>query len=467
MGDDVRDILEWEGLQSGSSSSVSKEAIIGSGNKKKKTTGSAFKRPEGMARELYALLYSENKDIPSLAQSSSGSGYKQNKAQLGRSRVREWKWMAFTNLARNDGAILHHWRRKVDGDKPYPFSKFNKTVDVPMYTTEEYKYLQEEYPTSWSKEETDYLFDLCRRFDLRFPIIHDQYNTSDFSTRSIEALKDHYYSVCRRLAKVRGLSGEQVSQACHFDAQHETDRKAHLEKLFARTQEQVDEEEYLSAELKRIDQRKKEREKKQQDLQKIIAAADNTERQMTRTPKKAAQKKKAISNSSSLVPSLQEEVPSVVEVAPKSVEKSGGVYVRSIKLKMQASLGQKKTKVIEALLEEFGIGLNPMPTEQVCNEFAELRNDLSLLLDLKTAADSCEYEVQTLRHRYEGLTPERDKLPASIRSAIEPFKPSSSGTALHVIDMAMSGPSASGTQRKRRAAALEHNSNQYKKSRRF
>jgi Tfp pilus assembly protein PilN len=42
---------------------------------------------------------------------------------------------------------------------------------------------------------------------------------------------------------------------------------------------QVAEEEYLSAELKRIDQRKKEREKKQQDLQKIIAAADHTERQ--------------------------------------------------------------------------------------------------------------------------------------------------------------------------------------------
>jgi DNA methyltransferase 1-associated protein 1 len=62
-----------------------------------------------------------------------------------------------------------------------------------------------------------------------------------------------------------------------------------------------------------------------------------------------------------------------MEVMPKAIEKSGGVFVRSSKLKMPTSLGQKKTKVIEALLEEFGIGLNPMPTEQVCNEFAQLR----------------------------------------------------------------------------------------------
>jgi DNA methyltransferase 1-associated protein 1 len=423
-----------------------------------------------MAREVYALLYSENKDIPSLAQTNSSSGYKQNKAHLGRSRVREWRWVPFVNPARTDGATLYHWRRKADEDMPYPYAKFNKKVEVPTYTAEEYKkYLQEQYPTSWTKAETDYLFNLCRQFDLRFPVIHDRYNTSDFSARTIESLKERYYGVCRRLQKVRGLKGEQISQACHYDAQHETDRKAQLEKLFARTEEQVAEEEYLSAELKRIDQRKKEREKKQQDLQKIIAAADHTERQISRTPKKAAQKKKVVSNQpSSLLPPVQEEIPSVMEVMPKAIEKSGGVFVRSSKLKMPTSLGQKKTKVIEALLEEFGIGLNPMPTEQVCNEFAQLRTDLGLLIDLKTAADSCEYELQTLRHRFEGLSPERgEKLPAAIRSAIEPFKPPSSGSALHVIDMAMSGPSASGTQRKRRAAALEHSSNQYKKSRRF
>ena len=46
-----------------------------------------------------------------------------------------------------------------------------------------------------------------------------------------------------------------------------------------RTAEQVQEEEMLVAELKKIEMRKRERERKQQDLQKLISAAEqNTDR---------------------------------------------------------------------------------------------------------------------------------------------------------------------------------------------
>lgn len=46
-----------------------------------------------------------------------------------------------------------------------------------------------------------------------------------------------------------------------------------------RTAEQVQQEDFLMAELKKIEMRKKERERKQQDLQKLISAAEhNTER---------------------------------------------------------------------------------------------------------------------------------------------------------------------------------------------
>lgn len=42
----------------------------------------------------------------------------------------------------------------------------------------------------WTKEETDQLFDLCERFDLRFIIIADRFPSS----RTVEELKDRYYS---------------------------------------------------------------------------------------------------------------------------------------------------------------------------------------------------------------------------------------------------------------------------------
>lgn len=60
-----------------------------------------------------------------------------------------------------------------------------------------------------------------------------------------------------------------------FDAEHEKRRKEQLKKLFERTPEQVEEEQMLLAELRKIEQRKKERDRKTQDLQKLITAADH------------------------------------------------------------------------------------------------------------------------------------------------------------------------------------------------
>lgn len=58
----------------------------------------------------------------------AGQGYKQLKAKLGMKKVRPWKWMPFTNPARKDGAVFHHWRRVADEGKEYPFAKFNKVT---------------------------------------------------------------------------------------------------------------------------------------------------------------------------------------------------------------------------------------------------------------------------------------------------------------------------------------------------
>ena len=66
-------------------------------------TGATFTRPEGMHRELFNLLYSENKELPCPiipTETNKDQGYKQMRAKLGMRRVRPWKWMAFTNPAR-------------------------------------------------------------------------------------------------------------------------------------------------------------------------------------------------------------------------------------------------------------------------------------------------------------------------------------------------------------------------------
>uniref|UniRef100_H2UFA2 DNA methyltransferase 1-associated protein 1 n=1 Tax=Takifugu rubripes TaxID=31033 RepID=H2UFA2_TAKRU len=403
-GADVRDILELTGGEN--DGPITKKDLINSDKKKsKKTTETlTFKRPEGMHREVYALLYSDKKYVtplnpiqnlnaPPLLPSDTTQGYRTVKAKLGCKKVRPWKWMPFTNPARRDGAIFHHWRRVAEEGKDYPFARFNKTVQVPVYSEQEYQvHLHDD---GWTKAETDHLFDLCKRFDLRFVVVHDRYDHQQYRKRSVEDLKERYYSICGKLTKVRAPSGTDP-KIYIFDAGHERRRKEQLEKLFNRTPEQVAEEEYLIQELRKIENRKKEREKKAQDLQKLIKAADTTT-ELRRAEKRVSKKK--------LPQKRETEKPAVPETAGIKFPdfKSAGVTLRSQRMKLPSSVGQKKIKAIEQILMEQGVDLNPMPTEEIVQMFNELRSDLVLLYELKQAHSNCEYEQQMLRHRYEAL----------------------------------------------------------------
>uniref|UniRef100_A0A672YX95 DNA methyltransferase 1-associated protein 1 n=1 Tax=Sphaeramia orbicularis TaxID=375764 RepID=A0A672YX95_9TELE len=431
-GADVRDILELTGAEN--DGPISKKDLINSDKKKTKkaTETLTFKRPEGMHREVYALLYSDKKygirlcviqgcylynhltdsegtleqsdnednfscepsrDAPPLLPSDTTQGYRTVKAKLGCKKVRPWKWMPFTNPARRDGAIFHHWRRVAEEGKDYPFARFNKTVQVPVYSEQEYQ--MHLHDDGWTKAETDHLFDLCKRFDLRFIVVHDRYDHQQYRKRSVEDLKERYYNICGKLTKVRAASGTEP-KIYVFDAGHERRRKEQLEKLFNRTPEQVAEEEYLIQELRKIETRKKEREKKTQDIQKLIKAADTTT-ELRRAEKRVSKKK---------LPQKREmEKPAVPETAGIKFPdcKSAGVALRSHRMKLPSSVGQKKIKAIEQILIEQGVDLNPMPTEEIVQMFNELRSDLVLLYELKQAHSNCEYEQQMLRHRYEAL----------------------------------------------------------------
>ncbi|XP_041357054.1 DNA methyltransferase 1-associated protein 1-like [Gigantopelta aegis] len=425
-GIDVREILE---LETGTEKEgITKESILNDGKKKKpKKVDLTFKRPEGMHRELWGLLWTDSKDAPPIVPSDTNQGYKQMKAKIGSSRVRPWKWMPFTNPARKDGAIFYHYRRVADEGKDYPFARFNKSVDVPTYSDLEYQ--QHLHDDNWPRQETDHLFDLCKRFDLRFIIIHDRWNKEKYRDRSIEDLKERYYNVCNILAKVRAPQGIEPKIRV-FDAEHERRRKSQLMKLFDRTHEQVEEEENLITELKKIELRKREREKKTQDLQKLIIAADSNfdnRRAERRNMKKRITPQQKIRDSGPSTPDA-----AGIKFADL---KQSGVTLRSQRMKLPASVGQKKLKAIEQVLEELGIEYNPMPTEEIVQNFNELRQDIVLLYELKLASATCEYEQQTLRHQINTggqikIEPETPSTPLDIKIPLdlEPSVPSTPTT---------------------------------------
>jgi len=439
---DVRDILELDGdcpLPSSGLSSVSKrDFLFGNDKPKKKSNAKPLvKKPEGLSREVWGLLCTDARDPPPIVPTDTASaGYKQAKIKLGVQRVRPWRWTPFANPARKDSLVLNHWRRVADEGKEYPFARFNKEIDVQRYSDAEYA--QHLHDENWSKRETDHLFDLAQRFDLRFVVMQDRYDTEKFQKRSVEDIKERYYTVSNALAKLRANPSAEKEKPYIYDADHERRRKDQLRKLWDRTPEEIDEEQSLISEMRKIEQRKKDRERRAGDLQKLLAkvsdapptpksattpttpniktpkASETVDSNQSTPPssrgpesKKLGLLKKKNRDSTSLV--KQRSSSSEASLAVKDPNdntgirfsdfKTSGVTLRSQRIKLPSSVGQKKSKAIESMLTELGIDINPIPTEEIGDHFNELRSDMVLLYELKTAVANCEFELQTLRHR--------------------------------------------------------------------
>ncbi|KAL5584944.1 hypothetical protein FOVSG1_014333 [Fusarium oxysporum f. sp. vasinfectum] len=212
-----------------------------------------------------------------------------------------WEMRSFKNSARSDSDFtLRHWRRKDekqdgsdvspeqtsqgeqpqlsrDGTEDSAFAKYNVQVSVPQYS--EGQYQQSLQHNDWTKEETDYLLELARDFDLRWPLIWDRYEWNPPATngeadadgdeskaivpatrpRSLEDLKARYYEVASKMMAaqkpVQYMTQPEFSLhelMAHFNPQQEKLRKEFALNALTRSREEAREEESLLLEIKRI-----------------------------------------------------------------------------------------------------------------------------------------------------------------------------------------------------------------------
>ena len=86
-----------------------------------------MKKPEGMSREVFALLQQDAEagrtSVP-IAPTGRTDGLLKEK----RSRMVGWEWQGFNNGGRTDGLRLSHWKKNNDKSTDYTFARFNKTV---------------------------------------------------------------------------------------------------------------------------------------------------------------------------------------------------------------------------------------------------------------------------------------------------------------------------------------------------
>ncbi|KFY10769.1 hypothetical protein V492_04858, partial [Pseudogymnoascus sp. VKM F-4246] len=230
---------------------------------------------------------------------------------VSRKPAAKWELKPFRNSARDDDMTLKHWRRKVEvPPKQEPqegeggeaaesevkeevddsaFAKFNVQVNIPKYDDEQYEAkLKNE---DWTKEETDYLMQTARDFDLRWPLVWDRYeyqptpppSTEDaadstalvpeLKTRTLEDLKARYYDVAAKMMSVHRPVQfmSQVEFSLHqlmssFNPVQEALRKRFAENAMSRSSEERREEESLLIELKRIMARSERLNEERKDL---------------------------------------------------------------------------------------------------------------------------------------------------------------------------------------------------------
>ena len=215
---DVRSIL---GVQAGSSSSSAAASSSAQAKPKKnkgKKGGGSGSRGVGRAGSLSSSIGGVNRSAArknfGLASSEQlaplvyTAPYQRKSTKRKIAPSKRWLWKEYRNSARPDNVKLKHWTR-VDIDTQtvdYPYSRFNVGIVVPYgrttdsssasaggaasaggkknqrYTAEEYaQFLQD---PAWTKDETDYLFDLVERYDMRWPVIADRF---DFQTAQAAA----------------------------------------------------------------------------------------------------------------------------------------------------------------------------------------------------------------------------------------------------------------------------------------
>lgn len=223
------------------------------------------KRPEGISREAYSLL----DGCHPIVQTSHFKKRVARKDGINKRRKVDvsytvsYKWKSFKNEARKDGLELKRWvkcfvdkqgsHREANGVE-YPFAKLDKPADVLKYSDVEWERCLLGLSNDWTRQETDYLLDLCRQFSLRFPVIEDRY---DFRgrQRSYEEVKERYYTMAYALACYR--SSDELSSKYlirnPYDAEYERKRRQACRTVMEMTSEEEYRDAMILEEAERIE----------------------------------------------------------------------------------------------------------------------------------------------------------------------------------------------------------------------
>ncbi|KAL8866142.1 MAG: hypothetical protein Q9198_009020 [Flavoplaca austrocitrina] len=399
----------------------------------------------------------------------------------------------FGNNARKDGLVLRHWNWRDDVNtnvfpttpadsnaaseeqddrvpKPmsdYKYAKYNVRIDRPAYSDEQYDAHMKS--DDWTKDETNYLVDLAYEFDLRWIVIADRYDyqppqvaqdehamaiSTPIKSRTMEDMKARYYQVAAiAVTLVNPLTSMSESEfAIHekmtkFDPSLETKRKQFAEGMLSRSREEIQEEEILLSELKRIVRNE---EKFMQDRQELYARLETAPNMAATTLNRTSEgltqllktlceaeknkRKRILGGDGSATPAnglsgqnaggpgdrgqrhsiggtdkrsslsgsqgqRQLSMRDQLKYGVTHHERlSAGVQFRHEKiLKLSQAKSNAQSTKINAALTELGIPARIyMPTTKTTNEYERLIQNINILLDVRKISEKVDTEIRVI-----------------------------------------------------------------------
>ncbi|CAD2095555.1 conserved Plasmodium protein, unknown function [Plasmodium vinckei lentum] len=311
-----------------------------------------------------------------------------------------WRLVKFKNKCRNDDLILKKWKKMgYKNDKiqfnensiedDYTFEKFNKKLNIVKYDDEFYNKQIKNMNLKWTKEETDYLFNLCEKYECHFIIIYDVYDSK--YSRTIEELKDRFYSVSKKVVedaydqKIKLEESKKIKnntdliklkegKAKHplvkftYNMEADIERKNIIHKTYTISKKDVMLEEITMESIKKFESKIKHELKKVSDMKKL--------------------KKKFELTNDEIIP---------INKFPEDEKDEKNIYSAKYffqKLKIDISYFDK----LDIYLKENDIEKPTIYTENICFLYGVLRTDVAILLNLRKKIEKLKQEREYWRN---------------------------------------------------------------------
>jgi len=366
MSEDLKDILTLS-------------TYVSDYNKKKKSKkdGEQKKKPEIANREILALTEGSFPIQPFVPLENINKNENRE-----RSEKTEWIYSPMIFGDEKNHPKIMHWVQKEDKDKVTPYMKFNVKVDLIKYTNEEYNQHIKEIDRAWGREETDYLWELCEKFDLRFLVIFDHYEPK--YNRSMEDLKERFYHVSKKILEIRGETNNPLFHY-NFDSNYEKQRKYHLEKFIMRSKEKNEEEKKIVEELRKLENIIRKEEKEQKNLETIMKL-DMKDDEDNNEEEEALQR----------ISEGKKQTAALIKKNEKIA------YLRSTLMHVSLPVSSRMNKKLNLFLTELNIPPKPIPTADNEQLYDMLREKALKMFGLQKHLKKKELEKKALEEELEG-----------------------------------------------------------------